>query len=63
MFGSGISPGYGEPAGPSSPPGSFGDRVDRITVTEAADTTFYDSPETEKPVGFGRLIDDPDRRR
>jgi hypothetical protein len=27
---------------------------------EAADTTFYDSPATEKPVGFGEPIDHPD---
>ncbi|MBO0853451.1 MAG: dihydrodipicolinate reductase, partial [Nocardia sp.] len=25
-----------------------------------ADTTFYDSPDTERPVGFGRPIADPD---
>jgi hypothetical protein len=36
------------------------DRVDKITITESADTTFYDSPATEKPVGFGTRIDDPD---
>ena len=35
-------------------------RVDKVTVNEAADTTFYDSPETEKPVGFGQPIDHPD---
>ena len=31
-----------------------------ITVIEAADTTFYDSPDTEKPVGFGQPIDHAD---
>ena len=31
-----------------------------MTVSEAADTTLYDSPATELPVGFGRPIDDPD---
>jgi len=36
------------------------DRVDKITVNEAADTTFYDSPATEMPVGFGKPIDHPD---
>ena len=34
-------------------------RIDKITVNEAADTTFYDSPATELPVGFGRPIDHP----
>ena len=28
-------------------------------MAEAADTTFYDSPETERPAGFARPIDDP----
>ena len=27
---------------------------------ETADTTFYDSPDTERPAGFGQPIDDPD---
>jgi hypothetical protein len=58
MFGSGISPGYINLLAILS--ASICDRVDKVTVREAADTTFYDSPETEKPVGFGRPIDDPD---
>ncbi|WAC54162.1 dihydrodipicolinate reductase [Gordonia sp. SL306] len=58
MFGSGISPGYVNQL--SIVAAGICDRVDRITVNEAADTTFYDSPETEKPVGFGRPIDDPE---
>ena len=35
------------------------DRIDKITVNEAAYTAGYDSPATEKPAGFGRPIDDP----
>ena len=35
------------------------DRVDSVSVLESADSTGYDSPETEIPVGFGRPIDDP----
>ena len=35
------------------------DRVDSISVLESADSTGYDSPETELPVGFARPIDDP----
>jgi hypothetical protein len=58
MFGSGISPGFVEllaivAAGAS-------DRIDKVTVVEEADTTGYDSPDTEIAAGFGRPIDDPD---
>jgi 2,4-diaminopentanoate dehydrogenase len=58
MFGSGISPGYVELLAILA--ASVCDRVDKVTVNEAADTTFYDSPQTEKPVGFGQPIDHPD---
>ncbi|MDR3661884.1 MAG: dihydrodipicolinate reductase [Mycobacterium sp.] len=58
MFGSGISPGFAELLAIVS--ATVCDRVDKITVTEAADTTFYDSPDTERPVGFGQPIDRPD---
>jgi hypothetical protein len=58
MFGSGISPGYVNQLAIVA--AGICDRVDKITVNEAADTTFYDSPETEKPVGFGLPIDHPD---
>lgn len=58
IFGSGISPGYVNQL--SIVAAGICDRVDKITVNEAADTTFYDSPQTEKPAGFGRPIDDPD---
>lgn len=58
MFGSGISPGYINLLAILA--ASICDRVDKVTVNEAADTTFYDSPATEKPVGFGQPIDHPD---
>jgi 4-hydroxy-tetrahydrodipicolinate reductase len=58
MFGSGISPGFAELLAIVS--ATVCDRVDKITIDEAADTTFYDSPATERPVGFGRPITDPD---
>jgi 2,4-diaminopentanoate dehydrogenase len=58
MFGSGISPGYINLLAILA--ASICDRVDKVTVSEAADTTFYDSPATEKPVGFGQPIDHPD---
>ena len=57
MFGTGISPGFAELLAIVS--ATICDRVDKITVNEAADTTFYDSPATEIPVGFGKPIDHP----
>jgi hypothetical protein len=57
MFGSGISPGFAELLAIVA--ASVCDRVDKITVNEAADTTFYDSPATEQPAGFGQPIDHP----
>lgn len=58
IFGSGVSPGFAELLAIVA--ANACDRVDKVTIQESADTTFYDSPETEKPVGFGRPIDDPD---
>ena len=58
MFGSGISPGFAELLAIVS--ATICDRVDKVTVNEAADTTFYDSPATEMPAGFGEPIDHPD---
>jgi hypothetical protein len=58
ILGSGISPGFAELLAIVST--MMCDRVDKVTVNEAADTTFYDSPATELPVGFGKPIDHPD---
>jgi len=58
MFGTGISPGFAELLAVVG--ASICDRVDKVTVNEAADTTFYDSPATERPVGFGQPIDHPE---
>jgi hypothetical protein len=58
MFGSGVSPGFAELLAIVST--MVCNRVDKVTVNEAADTTFYDSPDTEKPVGFGQPIDHPE---
>ena len=58
MLGTGISPGFIELLAIVS--ATMCDRVDKVTVNEAADTTFYDSPATEIPVGFGKPIDHPD---
>jgi 4-hydroxy-tetrahydrodipicolinate reductase len=57
MFGSGVSPGFAELLAIVS--AMVCNRIDKVSVNEAADTTFYDSPDTEKPVGFGRPIDHP----
>ncbi len=58
MFGSGVSPGFAELLAIVS--AMICDRIDKVTVVEEADTTLYDSPETELPVGFARPIDDPE---
>jgi hypothetical protein len=58
MFGTGISPGWVELMGIAA--ANLCDRIDKVTIHEASDTTLYDSPETELPAGFGRPIDDPE---
>ena len=58
LMGTGVSPGFAELVAITV--AGICSRVDKVTVSETADTTFYDSPVTEKPVGFGHPIDDPD---
>ena len=58
MFGSGISPGFAELLAIVS--ATICDRVDKVTINEAADTTFYDSPATERS-GRLRRADRPPR--
>jgi hypothetical protein len=58
IFGSGVSPGFIELVAMAL--ANVSDRIDHILISEEADTTAYDSPETELPVGFGRPIDDPE---
>lgn len=57
LFGSGISPGFVELLAIVA--AGICERIDKVRVDEQADSTFYDSPATEIPVGFGRPIDDP----
>jgi hypothetical protein len=57
LFGTGVSPGFVDMLGLVM--AGISDRIDKVTVSEAAHTMGYDSPETEKPAGFGRPIDDP----
>jgi hypothetical protein len=61
LFGSGINPGFAELLAIVT--AGICDRVDKVVVSEQAVTTFYDSPDTERPAGFGRSIDDPDLQR
>jgi 4-hydroxy-tetrahydrodipicolinate reductase len=61
LFGTGISPGFVELL--AIVVAGLSDRIDKVTVNEAAHTMGYDSPETEKRAGFGRPIDDPDLQR
>ncbi len=58
VFGSGVNPGFANLLGIVS--AGLCDRVDSIRILESADSTGYDSPETEIPVGFGRPMDDPE---
>ena len=58
LFGTGISPGWAELLGIVL--AGISNRIDKITISEAAHTALYDSPDTERPAGFGRPIDDPD---
>jgi hypothetical protein len=58
LFGTGVSPGFAELVAVTI--AGICSRVDKVVVSETADTTFYDSPDTERPTGFGQPIDDPD---
>lgn len=61
LMGTGISPGWAELLGIVL--AGISSRIDKITISEAAHTALYDSPETEKPAGFGRPIDDPELQK
>ncbi|PRC49874.1 dihydrodipicolinate reductase, partial [Mycobacterium sp. ITM-2017-0098] len=58
IFGSGINPGFIQLFAVVT--AGLSDRVDRISIVESFDTTIYNSPATEIPMGFGRSIDDPE---
>lgn len=57
LFGTGVSPGFAELVAVTI--AGICSRVDKVVVCETADTTFYDSPDTERPAGFGHPIDNP----
>lgn len=58
IFGSGINPGFIQLFAIVS--AGLSERVDKVSILEAIDTTIYNSPATEKPMGFGYPIDQPD---
>lgn len=58
IFGSGINPGFIQLFAVIS--AGLSERVDKVSVVEAIDTTIYNSPATEKPMGFGYPIDLPE---
>ena len=60
IFGSGINPGFIQLFAIVS--AGISDRVDRVSIVESFDTTIYNSPATEIPMGFGYPIDTPDLR-
>ena len=57
IFGSGMNPGLANLLGIVS--AQLCDRVDSVKVLESVDSTGYDSPDTERSVGYGLPIDDP----
>jgi hypothetical protein len=58
IFGSGINPGFIQLFAIVSV--GLSEQVDKVSIVEAVDTTIYNSPATEKPMGFGYPIDHPD---
>ncbi len=57
IFGSGLNPGFIQLFAIVS--AGLSDRIDRVYIEESFDTTIYNSPETEKIMGFGYPIDHP----
>lgn len=58
IFGSGINPGFIQLLGIVS--AGLSERVDKVSIMESIDTTIYNSPATEIPMGFGYPVDQPD---
>jgi 2,4-diaminopentanoate dehydrogenase len=57
LFGTGVSPGFAELVAVTI--AGVCTRIDKVVVSETADTTFYDSPDTERVTGFGEPIGNP----
>jgi hypothetical protein len=58
MFGSGMNPGFANLLGLVS--AGICDRVDSISVLESVDSTGYASADTERSVGYGQPITNPE---
>jgi hypothetical protein len=58
ICGSGLNPGFIQLFAIVS--AGLSDRVDPVSIVEMFDTTIYNSPETEKIMGFGYPIDHPE---
>jgi hypothetical protein len=58
LFGSGMNPGFANLLGLIS--AGICDRIDKISVLESVDSTGYNSPETEIPIGFSHPMTNPD---
>jgi hypothetical protein len=58
LFGSGMNPGLANLLGLVS--AGICDRIDKISVLESVDSSGYNSPETEIPIGFTHPITNPD---
>lgn len=58
IFGSGLNPGFIQLFAIVA--AGLSDRVDRVYILESFDTSIYNSPETEKIMGFGYPIGHPD---
>ncbi|MEX1217863.1 MAG: hypothetical protein WEA11_05015, partial [Acidimicrobiales bacterium] len=58
IFGSGMNPGMANLLGIVS--AGVCERIDSIRMLESVDSTGYDSSDTERSVGYGRLPDDPE---
>lgn len=57
IFGSGLNPGFIQLFAIVA--AGISDQVKRISIVESFDTTIYNSPETEKIMGFGYPVDHP----
>jgi hypothetical protein len=58
LFGSGMNPGFANLLGLVS--AGICDRIDKISVLESVDSSGYNSPETEIPIGFTHSITNPE---
>ena len=58
IFGSGLNPGFIQLFAIVT--AGISDQVKRVSIVESFDTTIYNSPETEKIMGFGYPVNDPD---